>query len=130
MVRITPPPPSIEDILDQVVAKASGRRIRRSLASAPPAPREVAKKETSRETIRRLAPLLLPWVFVRRFRGALRWVRANELSAQGRDEEALRLLRSLPPEMQARASWKVDEIRQLEFLRWDKEAIEKANAFL
>jgi hypothetical protein len=87
----------------------------------------------SENTIRiakNIGALLVPWIFVRRFIDAVRWVNGGVLSSNGRDEEALRRLRSLPARMREGMSWKVREIQLLSLLQWNAETIEKANAFL
>jgi hypothetical protein len=78
----------------------------------------------------RAAALLLPWVFASRFADAIRWVRAGDLSAQRRFEEALRVARSMRAQFKQDMEWKVFEIQQLVLLQWDLETIDAANHFL
>jgi|CXWL01.1.fsa_nt_gi hypothetical protein len=74
--------------------------------------------------------LLLPWVFVQRLIGATKYVRARSLSRDGRDEEALRIMRSMPESMKTRRVWRVFEIQLLSLLGWHNETIERANAYI
>lgn len=114
------------------MAKSLGERNRRRLRlplTRPEAPTADTKQDWV-EIAKRLAPLLLPWVFARRFVAALRWVHVGTLSINGKDEEALRLLRRLPADMQAWSDWRLKELQLLSLLQWNQEALDKANAFL
>lgn len=72
----------------------------------------------------------MPWVFVRRLKGAWLWVKAADLCSKHKFEEALRAARAMPDDMKTDLDWRVFEIQQLYFLNWNMECIDRANSLL
>lgn len=77
-----------------------------------------------------IAALFIPWIFVRRFSNALRWVQAGQLCSDGHFEEALRCARAMSENFRHGIEWRTFEIQQLALLHWDHETIEAVNAFV
>lgn len=64
--------------------------------------------------------------FLKRFRAASAWARAQHLSASGRHNEALELVRSVEPPTHMRSAWRLFEIHQLSLLRHHQETLKAA----
>ena len=64
--------------------------------------------------------------FVRRFRTASVWARAQHLSSEGRHKEALELVRTFEPSKHMRTAWQLFEIQQLSLLGLDQETLRSA----
>jgi hypothetical protein len=67
--------------------------------------------------------------FLKRWRIGVAWMRADELSARGNHEEALRLLRSVDEPFRSRVHWRLFEVFQLSLLRRHAETLKEALAF-
>lgn len=64
--------------------------------------------------------------FLKRFRAASAWARAQHLSASGRHSEALELVRSVEPPPHMRTPWRLFEIHQMSLLGCHQETLRAA----
>jgi len=64
--------------------------------------------------------------FLKRFRAAIAWARAQHFSTSGRYDEALELVRSVEPPTHLRSAWRLFEIHQLSLLERHQETLRAA----